>query len=143
LHPRIRITRPAEIETTPRRSAPARPDSLSRLAPPDRTSPFHRVHPVRALAADLLPAARTDARRTRPATEEPAAAPPLAPPWPALARRGAEPVRPPPSVAAPWPELLIQSDDPVERALDELERTSRVDALAAQLGEKPWNASPS
>jgi hypothetical protein len=136
VHPRIRIPRPAGVEAPP--IAPARP------APLDRASPFRSVlHPVRPLASDVLAASRTDPRRTRPATPEPSASPPLAPPWPELARRGADPVRTPPPVAAPWPELLIPSDDPVERAFDELERTSRVDALAAQLGEKPWNASPS
>jgi hypothetical protein len=162
LHPHPRITRPADVEAPPRRSAPAplatrsshrplpflpappnlsaRPNSPSRLALPDHASPFH---PVRPPAGDLPSASPPDPRRTRLATPEPPAAPPLAPPWPELARRSASAVRPPPPVAAPWPELLIPSDDPVERALDELERTSRVDALAAQLGEKPWNAWPS
>jgi hypothetical protein len=91
----------------------------------------------------VLPASCTDPRRTRPATPELPASPQLAAPWPELARRGADPVRPPPSIAAPWPELPFQRDDPIERALDEIERTSRVESLAAQLGEKPWNAWPS
>jgi hypothetical protein len=60
-----------------------------------------------------------------------------------LARRDSQGVPPAPPAAAPWPELPVRKDEEAERALEELERAARIDALAARLGDEPWNASPS
>jgi hypothetical protein len=90
---------------------------------------------------------RSDPPRRRAAADgaapSPPPSPPIAPPWPELARRDAEGRAARPPAAAPWPELLAGDEQETERSFEELERAARLDALAARLGEEPWNASPS
>jgi hypothetical protein len=103
----------------------------------DPPSPFRSIRLTDPLAPQI------DRRGRRPATGDLTTSSPVVAPWPDLARRSGDGDAPPRKAVAPWPELLVQSEDPVERSLDELERTFRVDALVAKLGEKPWNAWPS
>ena len=154
---RPRPVRTAAVETAPRglssptRPSPPRPHAFApgdaapptahaRREPADLDAPSNQ----RPAAANFL---RTDPPRSRSSTDGSFRAPPITPPWPelgsGLARRQAEelPARPP--AAAPWPELLAGDEQDAERSFEELERAARLDALAARLGDLPWNASPS
>lgn len=164
--PRLRPVRAAFEDSTPRAPAPPNraaslPPSLpssrrTPVAPPiDFTPapPFASIDPflpsasldgdARSNHRSAVPhAPRVEPPRRRHATggaPDPAT---VRPPWPALARRESEGIPPAPPAAAPWPELPVREDEEAERSLEELERSARIDALAAGLGDEPWNASP-